>query len=418
MKSRGIFFSLSLFISFLFSQDGSFPLFPPFPFFFVAMSAQGANEPPTLKIPTPRRAKPAGHVGAEDELREVMSTNDDALVAKRSCAARGFFHDPFVSYFGKALPSRGGDDDGRVRSYSPFSSRDDVPRVSPLIHRGYFSRVVAIRLLIARFISAAATTAEKKAQIVNLGAGSDTAFFCLASQAKEQGVEVRWVDLDLPTVIANRIAVIRRTPVLAQLVGTPVAGSDTADPLSLVCESYAALAADLRNPVQLSSLLVDSTAALGVLPLQRDTPTLFISECVLIYLQASQGSDVIAWARDAFPTSGFLCYEQILPDDAFGKMMVGNLRDRGCPLQSIADFPSIEAQQQRYLARGYPATEVRDMLEIYNHFLPQDEKARANKLEIFDEIEEWVLIQRHYCLVSAFSSCTEEWAAFRKALQL
>jgi hypothetical protein len=38
------------------------------------------------------------------------------------------------------------------------------------------------------------------------------------------------------------------------------------------------------------------------------------------------------------------------------------------------------------------------MNDVYYKKLNKDEKARIEKLEIFDEFEEWVLLQTHYCL--------------------
>ena len=38
------------------------------------------------------------------------------------------------------------------------------------------------------------------------------------------------------------------------------------------------------------------------------------------------------------------------------------------------------------------------MSEIYAKKLDQTEKKRIEKLEIFDEFEEWELLQKHYCL--------------------
>lgn len=54
-------------------------------------------------------------------------------------------------------------------------------------------------------------------------------------------------------------------------------------------------------------------------------PTLFISECVLIYLPPQNGSAVIEWAAKTFPCGAFCTYEQINPDDPFGQVMVSNI---------------------------------------------------------------------------------------------
>lgn len=38
------------------------------------------------------------------------------------------------------------------------------------------------------------------------------------------------------------------------------------------------------------------------------------------------------------------------------------------------------------------------MNTVYDQRLDKLEKARIEKLEIFDEFEEWVLLQNHYCI--------------------
>jgi tRNA wybutosine-synthesizing protein 4 len=52
---------------------------------------------------------------------------------------------------------------------------------------------------------------------------------------------------------------------------------------------------------------------------------LWISECVLIYLETDKSDAIIKWCAE-FVNSSFWLYEQINPDDPFGRMMVDNLQ--------------------------------------------------------------------------------------------
>lgn len=45
-----------------------------------------------------------------------------------------------------------------------------------------------------------------------------------------------------------------------------------------------------------------------------------------------------------------------------------------------------------------PESECLNMSKVYKDRLDKTEKARIEKLEIFDEFEEWELLQKHYCL--------------------
>ncbi len=55
---------------------------------------------------------------------------------------------------------------------------------------------------------------------------------------------------------------------------------------------------------------------------------MFLSECVLVYLEPEESGGVIAWAAANFKEAIFLTYEQIHPHDAFGEVMMEHLRVR------------------------------------------------------------------------------------------
>lgn len=117
----------------------------------------------------------------------------------------------------------------------------------------------------------------------------------------------------------------------------------------------------------------------------------------------------------------FVLYEQILPDDPFGRTMCDNLRNRGCPLRSIDAHPTLQAQEQRFLSGGWAHAYAVDMISVHVRVCPfrpcgallmcrkgrvldRDEVKRIERLELFDEFEEWHLIQSHYCICLAGTS--------------
>lgn len=83
-------------------------------------------------------------------------------------------------------------------------------------------------------------------------------------------------------------------------------------------DDYHLIGCDLRK-------LADLEAKLVAHKLDPKLPTLFLSECVLIYVNTSDSAALIKWTTTLFSESMFVIYEQINPDDAFGKMMVTNL---------------------------------------------------------------------------------------------
>jgi hypothetical protein len=129
-------------------------------------------------------------------------------------------------------------------------------------------------------------------------------------------------------------------------------------------------------------------------------PTLFLSECVLIYLTVEQACEVIHWASTKFTNSGILIYEQILPHDGFGKTMVKNLQvwllvvanasrtltlqlilwepkqARGCPLLTLMKYPTLDAQAERFKSLGFPMVEAMDMNDVWKKQLDHKDTQR------------------------------------------
>lgn len=109
----------------------------------------------------------------------------------------------------------------------------------------------------------------------------------------------------------------------------------------------------------------------------------------------------------------FVMYEQIEPYDPFGRTMVRNIAARGCELKSIEHFPTCVSQVDRFLARGFKKAQCWTMKDVYYKFVDTQDREKKEKLELFDEVEEYHLLQSHYCILlattkdspSAFEKC-------------
>eukprot|EP00026_Physarum_polycephalum_P010478 Phypoly_transcript_10642.p1 GENE.Phypoly_transcript_10642~~Phypoly_transcript_10642.p1 ORF type:complete len:332 (+),score=42.42 Phypoly_transcript_10642:214-1209(+) len=297
----------------------------------------------------------------DNNKEDVMATNDDAAVSKLSAVKLGYFKDDFVHLF----------------------VRRPVKR-PPLINRGYASRVLALEILIKQFLS---TQPSVEKQIVSFGSGFDTTYWKL----KSAGLNVKgYFEADFPAVVRGKINIITKNNSLFEPL-QQFTKSDT----ELNGPDYHLFAADLNNIPNLESSLVKAGIDFSL-------PTLFLSECVMIYMAPEKGNDLIKWVGSKFSTGCFIVYEQILPHDPFGTMMVQNLENKGCGLLSIHQYPDIETQRKRYTEGGWDKAEVLDMNNVYDFFLPKTEVVRIARVEIFDEVEEWKLIQGHYCITIAF----------------
>lgn len=240
----------------------------------------------------------------------------------------------------------------------------------------------------------------------------------------------------------------------------------------LAGQQYSLVAADLRDVQQLK-------AALARAGFKEGLPTLYLCECVLIYLEPAEAEAVLSTAAAAAAQAGapaaVAIYEQTRPDDAFGATMIRNLEARGCPLRSVASVPTPASQAQRLQRNGWTAAAAADMAAVHaggsnggssgSSRLPasvrpgspgiaaagasaagggggaddddvvgvcsrqqqevngwlrprwQAERRRIEGLEMLDELEEWKLLQEHYCLaVGVLGDGPGSWLA--EALQL
>eukprot|EP00397_Hematodinium_sp_SG-2012_P037168 GEMP01040239.1.p1 GENE.GEMP01040239.1~~GEMP01040239.1.p1 ORF type:complete len:330 (+),score=44.45 GEMP01040239.1:33-992(+) len=308
----------------------------------------------------------------------VQGTHVDAATAKHTCASFGYIYDPWVQHF--------------VQSSK---------RPAPLFNRGYWARVRGIQTEVMQFIFRAIQLApDRGVQIVNIGSGLDTMCFWLQHEQAEgripKDVKITYFEIDFPEVIQKKTRTVQRKGLFPEI--NVVVNSIHGTP-------------ELRNPdcrfvcgdLRVVKEVVESMDAAGFDSSQH---TCFVSECVLIYMQGLQGTSILEWAAEAVKVpdalNNFIVYEQTNPLTQFGKIMVKNLNQRGCPLLSIHDFPTLESQEKRYLEHGWKFVRSNNMNEVY-HSLPEDERRRIEKIELLDELEELLLIQAHYFILVATS---------------
>jgi tRNA wybutosine-synthesizing protein 4 len=122
-----------------------------------------------------------------------------------------------------------------------------------------------------------------------------------------------------------------------------------------------------------------------------------IAECVLAYLPPGKSEEVVRFFGERIKRGAFISYDPIEPDDAFGRQMVRNVESRGCAFAGIRDAPSVAGAVARIKRNGWRRAEAYDMNEVYARLDPV-ERARIERIELFDEFEEWRLIMAHYCV--------------------
>ncbi|KAJ2809511.1 carboxy methyl transferase for protein phosphatase 2A [Coemansia guatemalensis] len=311
--------------------------------------------------------------GASDDAA-VQGTSNDAAVSRESAASLGYISDPYIRHFVKHPQRR-----------------------APLINRGTHSRFEGVQRILRQFISKANSDSERNnGQVVVLGAGVDTSYLLLRQQEFDVGM---YFEIDFAEVTAKKAATIfRRTANLRSMLpeDTQIAAGGT----EIHSSTYNLLAGDLR---EFESHVVPKLFARG---LDCNKPTLFLSECVLIYLDSLQSDQILDWITRNISNAGILTYEQILPDDRFGRMMIENLRNRGLELRGLHAYPTLQSTSQRFLTRGWHRAAAIDLATYHEHFVQKSELARLAKIEFLDEWEEFILLAQHYAFTFAYTSDT------------
>nr|XP_057939051.1 tRNA wybutosine-synthesizing protein 4 [Doryrhamphus excisus] len=297
----------------------------------------------------------------------VQGTNDSSVLSKVSAAAQGYFHDPFLQHF-----------------------VCKVARRAPLINRGYYVRWRAVDHCVQTFLQVTQHCAKR--QILSLGAGFDSLYFrqCANATALERAVVF---EVDFPDVTRRKAALIRSNQALAAMLDPQYEHSPTG-PVYVSSSQYFLLGVDVRH----ASLVEDALTMVG---LDQATPTLILSEVVLTYMETQQSDDIIAWAARLLPHSLFVMYEQIHPQDPFGRIMQEHFVKLNSTLHALREYPDTDAQRQRFLDKGWEQCVCVDMNDFFIRLIPDDERLRVERLEPFDEYEEWHQKCSHYFILTA-----------------
>ncbi|KAM7129640.1 tRNA wybutosine-synthesizing protein 4 isoform 2-T2 [Ciconia maguari] len=281
----------------------------------------------------------------------VQGTGGSSAVSKCSAAARGYVQDRFLQLLVGLRRRR-----------------------APLVHRGYYIRARAVDHCVQDFLLK--TQSHPRTQILSLGAGFDSLYFRL----KDMGLLHHTVvyEVDFLNVACQKAALIKRMKELSALVGDT--GREGLGVITFSGKDYKLLGVDLSELSELERALEEAG-------LDNEIPTLFIAEVVLTYMENSRSDALIQWAAEHFSQACFLLYEQMHPEDPFGRVMQQHFSQLNSALHSLAQYPDCEAQQRRFFEKGWTECRVMDMNEFFTCCTPEDEQQRVQALEPFDEYE-------------------------------
>lgn len=341
---------------------------------------------------------------SKPEDTSIIATADDAILAKLATVEAGYYDDPYLEPFRR-----------HAGGISESSSSRTHRKVQPIIKRGTHARVCCMDRAISSFVHFNAHKCSNKdqqtpgdnsmLQIVVMGSGKDTAFFRHAKPT------IRWYEVDHSSVIQMKASVIRDSPRIFDsqveetkygfrvsrnydnetLRGNTAAAANTTTTCSLIRH-------DLRNPTSHLIQILENIESFD-----RNAPTLFLMECVLMYIPEESSRDLLEAIPKNFPNACLCCYEPILGSDAFGNMMEQNLVKAGVAVSTscLLNSRTLREQLRKAIAAGFTKALGCDMYSAYETVMTQEQRSRANRCEFLDEVEEWMLIMRHYCFFVA-----------------
>lgn len=370
----------------------------------------GQDRLPSSSYSGAGRVHPLSSTTPHDKDYIVQQTDVDASGSRLAAVNLGYLIDPYA-----ALLHTGGD--------------NDQPRRFPLINRGTYTRTMAIDELVVQFLKGVSVGQRK--QIVSLGAGSDTRYWRLKERGGEWARGLVYHEMDFTEVAKKKAERVKRWSVLSNALevgerttfghdGGDSDGDGRATPtpssisIQQTCDSVNAVDIDL-NTGNITSpdyylhaidiRLLKPSLPTSPLPTTVETtiPTLIISECCLVYLTPVEADAILTFFTTTFKPShplSIVLYEPIGSDDAFGRVMIQNLATRGIVLQTLKKYNTLSRQKERLRMLGFKGGQaIGDVDWIWENWVGAGEKERLARLEMLDEVEEWKLLARHYCVV-------------------
>lgn len=318
----------------------------------------------------------------------VVATNDYAAICKYQAVLHGYYKDAYIDKFLSA------------------KAKNSVPRKAPEINRGHYARSTSIAYIVEKFVDR-----YPNGQIISMGAGYDTLFWRLnegnliTASDKEDRAEtnlqnsVKYVEIDMSSVVVHKIMAIRRHTILKNALRSIRFKGE-----GLHSNNYHLVSFDLRqvdkNPLR--HVLIEDCQ------LDIERPTLCLFECVLIYMPIQDSGSLIDWLNKTFKHLTMVNYEQCNMSDSFGEVMKSNMSANHCDLMGVDACVSLKSQKERFRANGLSETKGWTLLEILKKCLLPASVERVFALEFLDEQELLEQLLEHYCIVIG-SNTTIDW---------
>lgn len=216
-----------------------------------------------------------------------------------------------------------------------------------------------------------------------------------------------FVDVDYPVLMQNKLGIIDKTEQLRMLL-PKLTKTNNETGLLGSSDPYVAIGCDLHHLDTLRKILQDhlriETSPMAIL---------FVAEVSITYMDREASQSVLEWAA-SHEDVRFCLLEQHLPDGGdhpFAQTMMAHFQKLRTPLNAIG---TMEDQKQHFVDAGFPdgGIDVRTLWELWSDptFLTAEQRRTLDKVEPFDEWEEFALFASHYCLLVAEHKADQDYS--------
>ncbi|EIW80369.1 S-adenosyl-L-methionine-dependent methyltransferase [Coniophora puteana RWD-64-598 SS2] len=307
--------------------------------------------PPRLPTRKPQRK---GQIPSEPDAA-IRWTDDVALQDRLT--ANFFLDDPYVTQLA-------GGDTAAARRFAPGAERS-MPSLENFDKmRGTYVRTRAIDRLVDRWLDNC-ERAGCKAQIVSLGAGSDTRFWRYGTDERYKDSLGAYIEVDFSETVTKKAEKVEGLK--DQESATSVWTSDSVrkgqnDVLRFQAKasgsgSYYLLAADMRKPGDPEARSENPNDLFSQLHAILDVtlPTLLLSECVFVYMKPEESDALLAWFANKLGSTplGGIVYEMFgLSSRGIGQTMARRLAD-GHGIALPGAYPDAHSLADRFTTHGF-----------------------------------------------------------------
>ncbi len=311
----------------------------------------------------------------------IMGTAKDAMDAKVSTCQYGYYTDPF-------LPTT-----------------TNSVRIQPLIRKGTFARVACMDRVISSFLS----SLNPKKQVVVFGSGMDTTYLRtqagLLSSSNNTTRSCRWYEVDMEPMIQTKcqfLSQLKKDDIIihpSSSCGYSIQFPNNNNNNNQ--DDYYLIPFDLQNDCM-------DLFHHHMVGFQCTIPTLFVMECVQMYLSESSSQQLLSCISKVCKEPIVVLYDPILQQDAFGQVMKQHLQQRfTMPDMSVYHTTTLQKQMQKMQSCGFTSLIGTHMMNAYASILTDQQRHHSNTCEMLDEMEEFTLLMQHYCLLLAGKSSSE-----------